>query len=63
MIEVYREHLARALGDRFDRAWWEPQLRLALLGSAVQFLGFESWFAQTYEEEAARRADRDDLAG
>ena len=63
VINVYREKLACALGDRFDPAWWEPQLRLALLGSAAQFAGLQSWFAHNHEEEAARRADQDDLAG
>lgn len=63
VIEVYRGNLQHRLGDRFDSVWWEPQLRLALLGGAVQFLGFQAWFAVHHEEEDLRRSARDDLAG
>jgi hypothetical protein len=35
-IDVYRGHLARRLGDRFDARWWQPQLELAVLGEFVR---------------------------
>ena len=62
-IEVYRDSLHRRLGDRFDPRWFDPQLRLALLGGAIQFLGFKAWFAVHHEDENARRGARDDLSG
>jgi hypothetical protein len=63
VIEVYGEHLQRRLGSRFESTWWEPQLRLAMLGGAVQFVGWMAWSAVHLEDEDARRTARDDLAG
>lgn len=63
IIEVYRDALQHRLGPRFEPDWWEPQLRLALLGGAVQFLGFLAWLVLNLEEEDWRRSGRDDLTG
>jgi hypothetical protein len=30
-IDLYRQNLARRLGDHFDPCWWQPQLALSLL--------------------------------
>jgi hypothetical protein len=35
-IATYKEELAARLGDKFDEAWWEPQLALSLLGGFIQ---------------------------
>jgi hypothetical protein len=35
-IAIYREELAARLGDKFDEAWWQPQLALSLLGGFIQ---------------------------
>ncbi len=35
-IHIYKQHLIRRLGPRFDEGWWEPQLALGLLGGFVQ---------------------------
>ncbi len=35
-IATFERCLRAALGDRFERSWWEPQLDLALLGAFVQ---------------------------
>jgi hypothetical protein len=35
-IELYRQQLARRLGDRFRESWWRPQLELGLLGGFLQ---------------------------
>jgi hypothetical protein len=61
-IELYRSMLARRLGDRFDEAWWVPQLELALLGEFLR-LGFDK--AQTAVHgttEAIRERERREIA-
>lgn len=35
-ISTYERCLRDALGGRFERSWWEPQLDLALLGAFIQ---------------------------
>jgi hypothetical protein len=36
VVERYRSELARRLGRRFDLAWWQPQLELAMLGQCLR---------------------------
>ncbi len=40
VIERYRARLEDRLDARFDMAWWEPQLDLALMANALFFLPF-----------------------
>jgi hypothetical protein len=40
VIEGYRARLEDRLGARFDTAWWEPQLDLAVMANALFFLPF-----------------------
>jgi hypothetical protein len=61
-VAVYTDLLRSRLGDRFDPAWWEPQLRLALLGGAVQFTGFLAWLVVN-GDDSERRVAQDLLAG
>jgi hypothetical protein len=35
-LAYYRHCLAGRLGQRFDDAWWQPQLELGMLGGFVQ---------------------------
>lgn len=42
-IERYRARLAARLGQRYDDAWWQPQLDLGLLGQFVRFAGLACW--------------------
>lgn len=49
VIEGYRARLEDRLGARFDPAWWEPQLDLAVMANALFFLPFFAGFAHKYE--------------
>jgi hypothetical protein len=49
VIEGYRARLEDRLGARFDTAWWEPQLDLALMANAVWFLPFLAGVVHKYE--------------
>jgi hypothetical protein len=42
-IARYRDRLAARLGQRYDEAWWQPQLDLGLLGQFVRFAGLLCW--------------------
>jgi hypothetical protein len=50
----YEQALARRLGRRFDRQWWQPQLELSLLGAFLQ-LGWAKLFGAARAESAVVR--------
>ncbi len=56
VISRYREQLAHRLGDRFDQAEWEPQLRLALLGQCLRALPLMLYSAYKAENHEIRAA-------
>jgi hypothetical protein len=57
VIEGYRARLEDRLGARFDTAWWEPQLDLALMANALLFLPFFAGILHKYES-ALEHPDR-----
>lgn len=59
-IETFARRLRDALGGRFERAWWEPQLDLALLGAFVQ-LAWPKVVGALQGEPAVRERERDEL--
>lgn len=60
-IALYRQALASRLGDRFDDAWWEPQLDLSLLGGFLQLAWPKAIGAVHGENEAVRDRERAEL--
>ena len=60
-VAIFRRHLARRLGSRFDERWWQPQLQLSLLGGLVRCGGLKAWFAIHGPDEAKRAHDQADL--
>jgi len=60
-IELYKQQLARRLGDRFDESWWQPQLELSLLGTFSTMACFMAWGAEHSDDEYYRQQDRADL--
>jgi hypothetical protein len=61
-IEWYRDRLARRLGRRFDRRWWQPQWELSQLGTMVRCGWGMAWPAVHDENPAFREWARNDLA-
>jgi hypothetical protein len=64
VIERYRARLEDRLGARFDAAWWEPQLDLALMANAVFFMPFLAGVAHKHEsalDHPNRQSRRDAL--
>lgn len=61
-IAHYRQSLRRRLGDRFDDAWWRPQLELGLLGGFLQLGWPKAYGAARSESEAVRVRERAELA-
>jgi aminoglycoside phosphotransferase (APT) family kinase protein len=59
-IDAYRDRLAGALGSRFDPAWWQPQLELALLGGFLQ-LGWPKAFGAVRGDAATQQRERAEL--
>jgi hypothetical protein len=60
-IDLYKQHLAQRLGDRFDESWWQPQLKLSLLGTFSTMACFKAWGAEHAEDETYRMSERADL--
>ena len=60
-IALYQRHLAHRLGERFDLAWWEPQLALGLLGGFVQ-LGWPKLLGAASDDPLVRDRERSELA-
>jgi hypothetical protein len=60
-IDLYKQQLARRLGDRFDESWWQPQLELCLLGTFATMACFKAWGAEHSENAAARTQEKMDL--
>lgn len=60
-IDLYKQQLARRLGDRFDESWWQPQLELGLLGTFSTMACFMAWGAEHSDDESSRNQDRVDL--
>jgi hypothetical protein len=54
IIEEYRTHLTRRLGQRFDKAWWQPMLELSLLSAFLMIGCFKAWFAARALDETDR---------
>jgi hypothetical protein len=53
-LDVYRRHLIRRLGSRFDSASWEPTLALGLLGGLLRFGWLLSLFAAEHNDATLR---------
>ncbi len=60
-INLYKQQLARRLGDRFDDSWWQPQLEISLLGTFSTMACFMAWGAEHSDDEFYRNQDRLDL--
>jgi hypothetical protein len=60
-IEAYRDQLAGYLGSRFDLAWWQPQLDLALLGGFLQ-LGWPKAYGAVHGDAATQEREQAELA-
>jgi hypothetical protein len=54
-IALYKQQLARRLGDRFDESWWQPQLELSLLGALLMIGCFQAFNTAQSDNEAARK--------
>lgn len=61
-IDRYKQSLERRLGDRFDEAWWGPQLELGLLGGFLQLGWPKAYGAARSESEVVRARERAELA-
>jgi hypothetical protein len=59
-IDTFARCLRDALGARFERSWWEPQLDLALLGAFVQ-LGWPKILGALRGEPGVREREQDEL--
>jgi hypothetical protein len=59
-IDTFTRCLRHALGDRFERAWWEPQLDLALLGAFVQ-LGWSKILGALQGGPGVREREQDEV--
>ena len=61
-IALYARYLSEAIGDKFGREWWEPQLALALLGGFL-LLGWAKVVGAMRGDTATRNASRASLTG
>lgn len=59
-IETFARCLRDALGHRFDEAWWQPQLDLALLGGFVQ-LGWPKLLGALEGAPGVREREQDEV--
>jgi hypothetical protein len=57
----YRERLADRLGDRFDEAWWQPQMALSLLGQVLRGGWYLAWATTCDPDLAYREWNREEL--
>jgi hypothetical protein len=60
-IDLYKQQLAQRLGDRFDEAWWQPQLELSLIGTISTMACFKAWMAEHADDATTRIQARADL--
>ena len=60
-IDLYRQQLARRLGDRFDESWWQPQLDLSILGTFATMACFTAWGAEHAEDHSYRQQEKENL--
>lgn len=59
-IATFERCLRGALGDRFERSWWEPQLDLALLGAFIQ-LGWPKVLGALEGDPVVREREQDEV--
>jgi hypothetical protein len=61
-IELYRQNLARRLGNRYDLGWWQPQLELCLLAGFAMTGCFQAFTLHEKKNAAERKKLEEGLA-
>lgn len=60
-VDLYKQQLARRLGDRFDETTWQPQLELSLLGAFLMIGWVRAWFAAHADDEKHRLQEQKNI--
>jgi hypothetical protein len=60
-IDLYKQHLVRRIGKRFDETWWQPQLELSLLAALLMIGCIKAWSSIYADDEKQRIQEQADL--